>query len=59
MLYPLSYEGAKDQSSDLHVHPGWRGVTRVDPPCPGQSRRPATTRRPHGARQLILTFGFR
>ena len=26
MLYPLSYEGARAQSSDLRGHLGWQGV---------------------------------
>jgi hypothetical protein len=30
MLYPLSYEGARAQSSDLRVHPCWQGAVRVD-----------------------------
>ncbi|MCZ7421213.1 nucleotidyl transferase AbiEii/AbiGii toxin family protein [Verrucosispora sp. WMMA2121] len=34
MLYPLSYEGARAQSSDLGVHLGWQGVARDDPRSP-------------------------
>ena len=30
MLYPLSYEGARAQSSDLRVGPEWQGVARAD-----------------------------
>jgi hypothetical protein len=30
LLYPLSYEGASAQSSDLRVDPGWQGLARVD-----------------------------
>ena len=31
MLYPLSYGGARAQSSDLGVHRGWQGVADVHP----------------------------
>ena len=34
MLYPLSYEGARAQSSDLGVHLGWQGVAGVHPRSP-------------------------
>ncbi len=34
MLYPLSYEGARAQSSDLGVHLGWQGVAHVHPRHP-------------------------
>lgn len=30
MLYPLSYEGASAQFSDLPVDPRWQGATRFD-----------------------------
>jgi hypothetical protein len=51
MLYPLSYEGASAQSSDLRVDPGWQGVARVDLRCHRWPRRLPTTRRPHGPRK--------
>ncbi len=35
MLYPLSYGGARAQSSDLRVHLGWQGVAHVHPRSPG------------------------
>ena len=34
MLYPLSYGGARAQSSDLGVHLGWQGVAHVHPRHP-------------------------
>ena len=30
LLYPLSYEGAKDQSNDLRIDPRRQGVAQVD-----------------------------
>ena len=45
MLYPLSYEGARAQSSDLLVDPGWQGAARVDLRSPRWSGRTTTTRR--------------
>ena len=47
MLYPLSYEGAKDESSDLQVDPRRQGVARINLRCHGWALRPMTTRRPH------------
>ncbi len=42
MLYPLSYEGAPAQSSDLGLHLRWRGAATSAPasrtPMPGADR---------------------
>jgi hypothetical protein len=35
LLYPLSYEGARNQSSDLQGDPRRQGVARVDLRCHG------------------------
>ena len=45
---PLSYEGARAQSTDLPVHPRWQGVARADLGYPCWLRRPMTTRRAQG-----------
>ena len=44
MLYPLSYEGASAQSSDLRVDPGWQGLARVDLGRSARCGRASTTR---------------
>jgi hypothetical protein len=50
-------QGARAQSSDLHVHPRWQGVAHVDLGYPRWSRRPMTTHRPHApAGDLIVSL---
>ncbi len=59
LLYPLSYEGASAQSSDLRVDPCWQGVTRVDLGQPGGSDWATSTRRPHTpGRPMIVEPGW-
>lgn len=50
MLYPLSYEGASAQFSDLRGGLRWQGATRFDLRFPGRRAQAATTRAPAAAR---------
>ena len=50
MLYPLSYGGARAQSSDQRVDPGWQGVGQPRPVSSGPYPLVMTARRRARAR---------
>jgi hypothetical protein len=52
MLYPLSYEGASAQFSDLRVDPRWQGATRFDLRCSYRQAGATSTRAPAAAESV-------